>query len=254
MKHRFFIRSFDIIVSSIIIIIFSIPTIILVIFKLINDGNPLFFNSKRVGKDGNLFTVYKFRTMVDDRKFIQDFLSTIHRGGFEKIPINSEVYTKMGKFFERFQIVEILQLFNVLKGNMSIIGYRPLPLSHVIQLENELGSQMVAYRHSALPGITGISQIVGKTVLSNSERVKVENSYNKFVQSASAGKILLINSLIICETFFEIVFGKHLFLNYIKRQLHISRFPVTPHVESVNYYFTKEEIDSNSIIEANKAI
>lgn len=251
MKYRYLLRSYDVLLSLLILIIFSIPLLILAIIKLINDGNPLFFNSKRIGKSGHLFTVYKFRTMVDDRKSIQKFLSTIDSGGFEKIPLNAVIYTKTGRFFEKFQIVEILQLFNVLKGNMSIIGYRPLPFTHVSRLETELGTKMITFRHSILPGITGISQIVGKTTLSDLERVKVENSYNRFVQSSSAGRIIAINTLIIFETFLQIVSGKNLFINYLKKQLRIIRFPGINQSGVVNYYFPKEELDNHIILENN---
>ena len=241
MKHGILLRIYDILSGILILLIAAIPLLLLIIIKLIADGRPLFFNSKRIGKDRASITVYKFRTMVRNRQFIENYLMQIHSYGFEKIPLDAAVYTKMGRFLERFQIVELLQIINVLKGNMSIIGYRPLPLSHVLQLEEELGTEQIALRHSVLPGITGMSQIMGKTSLTNAERVEVENSYNRFIQTRSQPKIIIYNTLIIIETFLQIISKKVPLINFLKKKI-LHHTPLNSEIQKdSNYILLKEK-------------
>lgn len=218
-QRRVALRAYEIVLSLIILCIVFIPLCVFIVMKLAADGTPLFYNSKRIGKDRKSFTVYKFRSMVNDRNVIDHYLKSIKSYGFEKIPLDAVVYTKMGRFFEKFQIVEFLQIFNVLEGHMSLIGYRPLPISRVLQLEEELGAEKVSLRHSVKPGITGISQIVGKASLTNTERVNLENRYNILVESKSQAKVILINTLIILETIFQIFLKRHFFMDYINKEI-----------------------------------
>lgn len=224
MKNKPLLRLYDILLSLIILLVFFIPVLLLIIIKLIFDGFPLFYNSKRIGKNGIPFTVYKFRTMVDDKDFISNYLGKIKSYGFEQIPLTAEVYTKTGRFFEKYQIVELLQLFNVLEGNMSIIGYRPLPQSRVDQLNESVGVDKMEYRHSVLPGITGFSQIIGKTKMTNSERVEIENSYNLLIQSKPQIKVIFYNTLIIFETLVQIVIRRDIFIKLLKEKI-LSEIP-----------------------------
>src|SRR5688572_33262744 len=99
-------RSSEILLCLVILCIIAIPLLVLIIVKLIADGRPLFFYSQRIGKNGVPLTVYKFRTMVQNREFITNYLKQIESFGFEKIPLDAAVYTKMGRFFERYQVVE----------------------------------------------------------------------------------------------------------------------------------------------------
>ena len=214
-KKRTLLRTYDIILCLIIFCILVVPVSLLIVFKLAMDGFPLFYNSTRIGKNRKAFTVYKFRSMVNDRNVIDTYLSSIRSYGFEKIPLSAIVYTKIGRIFEKFQIVEVLQIFNVLEGNMSLIGYRPLPISRVMQLEEELGVKAIETRHSVKPGITGISQIVGKATLSNRDRVILENNYNLMVHNQPQLKVIYYNTLIIFETVGQIFFKRNFFIKSI---------------------------------------
>ena len=157
--------------------------------------------------------------MIDDQKFIKEYLKDQVSNGFEKLCIDCVLYTKTGRLFERYQIVEILQLFNVLRGEMSIIGYRPLPATHVQFLTNELGEEKMTLRHSVLPGITGLSQIYGKLSLSNSERVDIENSYNAYLLTQPQFKTIYLNTLIIAETAIQIFLRKNTLMPHINKIL-----------------------------------
>ena len=155
------------------------------LFKYAVDGSPLLYLSSRIGRRGRPFTVYKFRTMVDDPEFIQEQISRLGRSGFEAIPLDNPVYTRIGRIYERFQFVELPQLLNVLKGDMSLVGYRPLPQSHVADLERDFGQVHLAQRHTYAPGITGFAQLSDKSMLDNESRIKIEVAEAEFFASAT---------------------------------------------------------------------
>ena len=112
------------------------------------DGLPIFYISKRVGRGGKVFLMYKFRSMLElkDKKKISD----------------SKRLNKLGIFLRRTSLDELPQLFNVLKGDMSLVGPRALP----VDIE-KIPHRFKILRRSILPGITGLSQInyLGKRIL-----------------------------------------------------------------------------------------
>ena len=172
--------------------------IILSFFKLVLDGRPLFYNSERVGKNGISFRVFKFRTMVNDPEFIKNEIAKLGREGFEAIPLSNVVYTSAGRIFERFQLVEVPQLLNVLKGEMSLIGYRPLPVSHLKTLEKTIDPNLLTDRSMHTPGITGFAQLSGKFNLSNKERIQIEIAEGDFFEKE--------NKLIVFRVYFLLIF------------------------------------------------
>ncbi len=137
-------RLFDVIVSALAIIILSPIFIILVTIIIITDGLPIIYKQQRVGKNCKMFTMYKLRTMTN-RAVEKDIAD---------LGDNSRI-TKIGKFLRKTKLDEIPQLWNVLKGDMSIVGPRP-----------ELKSRLQYYTthwekvYSVRPGITGNSSIV----------------------------------------------------------------------------------------------
>lgn len=196
------------------------------LLKLLADGFPLFYLSKRIGRHGVPFTVYKFRTMVDDPQFIQDQIARLGRVGFEAIPLDNPVYTKAGRIYERLQLVELPQLLNILKGDMSLIGYRPLPKSHTTALGQVVGSGRVAQRHLGAPGITGFAQLSGKSMLNNQARLEIEIAEARF---------FVVNSWLTCvKAYFSILFST---LSYVAfgsserairlRNKYLFQFPVS---------------------------
>jgi lipopolysaccharide/colanic/teichoic acid biosynthesis glycosyltransferase len=210
------VRALDLVLTLILIPIALLVSAPFLILKVLCDGRPLFYNSRRVGRGGVEFTVYKFRTMVADSDFIRAELGKLGRKGFEVIPTSSPVYTRIGRIFERFQIVEFPQLMNVLKGDMSLLGYRPLPQTHCTQLEEELGPLMVEMRHRHKPGITGLTQLIGKSGLTNRERVAAEIAFSRFLYGPTRFHALAgLYVLVIVETLLAVVVKKHLFTRYI---------------------------------------
>lgn len=129
------------------------------------------------------------------------------RDGYLDIPIDCEVYTGIGKFLERSQIVEILQLYNVIFHGMSLIGNRPLPEENLQLLSVFPGWEM---RFSSPAGMTGITQIVGKQNLKPAHRLELEILYSKVYLT---GNILLCDLIIIWNTIRMILIGKSISRN-----------------------------------------
>jgi lipopolysaccharide/colanic/teichoic acid biosynthesis glycosyltransferase len=210
------IRLLDLAICLAALVVALVLAIPCAIIKFIVDGAPLFYVSQRVGLNGKVFSVYKFRTMVRDREFIAAEIARLGRTGFEVIPVDSPVYTKLGAIFEQWQLVELPQLINVLIGDMSLVGYRPLPQTHVAALEAQLGSHAMVLRHTVKPGITGLTQLIGKNTLTNEQRLKIEIMLGMFMSSPghSVDKIL-VYLLILLNTVTVVLFSNAVYFDFV---------------------------------------
>jgi sugar transferase EpsL len=153
-------RLFDIIISLILLILFS-PLIIiigcLVRWKL---GAPVFFKQMRPGLHGKPFYFYKFRTMTNQTDSNGRLLS------------DAERLTSVGLFLRKYSLDELLQLFNVLKGDLSLVGPRPLLMDYL-----PLYNAEQARRHEVKPGITGWAQVNGRNAISWEEKFVLDVWY-----------------------------------------------------------------------------
>lgn len=153
-------RLLDILIS-VIGLILLLPIIALIsigIFLFI--GSPVFFVQKRVGKDGKIFNMIKFRSMTNETNKLGELLD------------DSKRLTKTGKFLRSTSLDELPELINVLKGDMSLIGPRPLLVDYI-----DLYSDEEFRRHEVLPGITGLAQVTGRNLLTWEERFKLDVEY-----------------------------------------------------------------------------
>lgn len=166
-------RILDIFASSIGILLLS-PIIIVVSIALFiaNNGSP-FFVQKRPGKNARIFKIIKFKSMNDKKDEFGNLLP------------NEVRLTTAGKFIRKTSLDEIPQLFNVFKGDMSLVGPRPLKVDYL-----KLYSKEQLKRHNVKPGITGWAQINGRNAITHSEKFKLDLWYVNNRSFALDSKIL----------------------------------------------------------------
>lgn len=174
MYKRFFKRILDFFASLVALILFSPLIIILIILLLFaNNGKPFYFQ-KRPGKNEEIFTIIKFKTMRDPKNNESELINQEQR------------ITKIGAFIRKTSLDELLQLVNVLKGDMSLIGPRPLLIDYL-----PLYNEEQARRHLVKPGITGWAQVNGRTALSWEEKFAYDVWYVDNLSFYNDLKILL---------------------------------------------------------------
>ncbi|HJZ36354.1 MAG TPA: sugar transferase [Solirubrobacterales bacterium] len=166
-------RAMDIVVSAFVLAIVSPVLVVAALAILIDSGRPVFFRQRRAGKDGESFTMLKFRTMVADAEErlgeLID-LSKLDEPAF-KIPDDPRV-TRVGRYLRRTSIDELPQLINVLRGQMSLVGPRPEEEA-VVALYDERQRGRLAIK----PGLTGPMQVYGRSDLTFEERLAMERDY-----------------------------------------------------------------------------
>jgi len=174
-------RLFDITAASAALVCTS-PILITtpILIKATSKG-PVFFKQQRLGKDGDIFPIYKFRTMTDKSR---DFNNQVHS--------KDDEITRIGKVIRRLKIDELPQLFNVLIGDMSLVGPRPcLP-----SLKEEF-NQDAEKRLLVRPGLTGLAQVNGNIYLSWEERWQFDRKYVEEQSLSLDLKIILKTILIV---------------------------------------------------------
>lgn len=161
--YRLFIkRLLDIVISGVALIVLSPVYLILAILIRVKLGSPVIFHQERPGKDEKIFTLCKFRTMTDERDENGNLL-----------PDNVRL-TKFGKLLRSASLDELPELWNIFKGDMSLIGPRPLLVSYLPYYTEE-----EKLRHTVRPGLTGLAQVSGRNFLDWDNRLKKDVEYVK---------------------------------------------------------------------------
>lgn len=170
-QHRYLVwkRVLDVAISLIALVLLApIMLLIAVVIKLSSPKHPVLFKQFRIGRGYHVFCIYKFRTMHTNAP------KNIAKGELDNA---DKMITKLGKFLRRFSLDELPQLFNVLKGDMSLIGPRPL-----VYTERQIRTMRKEHHVYAIrPGITGIAQINGRDQVSVSEKVRMDAEYVRYV-------------------------------------------------------------------------
>lgn len=161
-------RLFDVTFALGFLILFAPVYLAIAIAIRIDSSGPIFYQQTRIGLHGNPFKVWKFRSMVQDADKLQAKLETMNQtkdGVLFKIKADPRI-TRVGNFIRRYSLDELPQIFNVLLGEMSLVGPRPLPLRDVEKFE-----QHYFIRQDVLPGITGMWQVSGRSDIDNFDDV-----------------------------------------------------------------------------------
>lgn len=175
MYRKFFKRFLDIIISLIFILCFWWLYIVIAILVRIKLGSPVLFKQDRPGLNEKIFKMYKFRTMTDEKDKDGNLLP------------DAERLTKFGKFLRSTSLDEIPEFFNILRGDMSLIGPRPLLVEYLnYYTENE------KKRHNVRPGISGWAQVNGRNSLSWEEKFKYDIEYVEKLSFLFDFKIVLL--------------------------------------------------------------
>lgn len=172
---KFFKRLIDFILSACAIIILGIPLLIVALLIKFKLGSPVLFKQRRPGKNGKIFEIYKFRTMTDARDAYGNLLP------------DNERLTDFGKLLRSTSIDELPEILNIFKGDMAIIGPRPL-LEEYLPLYNE----EQAHRHDVRPGLTGWAQINGRNTISWEDKFKYDVEYVRNISFMLDLKIFLL--------------------------------------------------------------
>lgn len=172
--RNYFKRAIDIVTSGSALLVLSVPLVAVTAWlHFANKGAGAFFFQERPGKDGKIFKVVKFKTMTDERD----------KDG--KLLPDAKRLTKVGRFVRSTSIDELPQLWNVLKGDMSLIGPRPLLVQYL-----PLYSKEQARRHEVRPGITGWAQCHGRNAISWQKKFELDVWYVDHISFTTDCKVI----------------------------------------------------------------
>ena len=175
MYRKYIKRVLDVSISASAIFVLTPVYIVLYFIVWKKMGRPVFFAQERPGKNGKIFKMYKFRTMTDDRDKDGNLLPDEKR------------LNKFGKLLRSTSLDELPELFNILKGDMSLVGPRPLLVSYL-----PLYNKKQRHRHDVRPGLTGLAQVNGRNSISWEERFDFDVQYVRELSFLLDVKIILM--------------------------------------------------------------
>uniref|UniRef100_UPI0035D8B275 sugar transferase n=1 Tax=Vagococcus fluvialis TaxID=2738 RepID=UPI0035D8B275 len=175
MYKLFFKRLLDIVISLFSLILLSPAFLITAVLIRTKLGSPIIFKQERPGKYNKVFSMYKFRTMTDEKDEFGNLLSDEIR------------LTKFGEFLRSTSLDELPELWNILKGDMSIVGPRPLLVQYL-----ELYNMEQIKRHNVRPGLTGLAQINGRNTISWQKKFEFDVEYVENISFVMDVKIIFL--------------------------------------------------------------
>lgn len=197
--YFFFKRLFDVSVSLLLLILLAPFFLLFSITALLISGRPIFYKQTRTGLNHEPFTIWKFRTMEQNKSgttfHIYKWRDGVPNDFIFQGPQEQKI-TKVGKFYRKFSIDELPQLINVLRGEMSLVGPRP-EIPEITRMYNRYQSD----RLQAKPGITGYAQVNGRSIINHGMKIEYDLYY---IQKKS----FLLDMKIIIKTIWVVTFGK----------------------------------------------
>lgn len=195
MYRHFFKRFFDILLSACALLVLSPVLLIVAVLVRLKLGSPIVFCQERPGKDEKIFKMYKFRSMTDERN-----------ADGELLPDEARL-TKFGRFLRSTSLDELPELWNILKGDMSIVGPRPLLVKY-LPLYNEEQRR----RHDVCPGLTGLSQASGDVDMTWERQFVLDVQYTENISFLLDMKIILLTVRRL------LVRNEHHYGNYVREE------------------------------------
>ena len=243
MYRKFIKRFLDFILSLIALIILSPILLIIYILVRIKLGKPAIFKQERPGKNEKIFTLYKFRTMTDEKDKDGNLLPDEKR------------LTKFGKILRSTSLDELPELVNILKGDMSIVGPRPLLVRYLPYYTEE-----ERHRHDVRPGLTGLAQIHGRNTTNWTDRFKYDVEYTHKITFLGDLKILFKTIMKVIKKE-DILVGKEQILLNLDEERKMNEIELKEFdIETVNKYkeeiklYLKDVLDENGISNDNNRI
>jgi undecaprenyl-phosphate galactose phosphotransferase len=169
-------RSFDVAVSGTMLLLAS-PIMLAIGLLVRSDGGPALYGHPRIGQKGKVFSCLKFRSMVTDGDAaLREYLAATPDAQAEweatrKLKFDPRI-TRIGRFLRKSSLDELPQLFNVLRGDMSLVGPRPIVKEEVVNYEKD-----ISHYYNVRPGITGLWQVSGRNDVTYAQRVKMDSWY-----------------------------------------------------------------------------
>lgn len=180
--ERFVKRPLDCLLSGVALIIFSPLIGILALLVRIKLGSPVIFKQERPGKFGKIFKLYKFRSMTDER------------GSNGELLPDAERLPSFGKKLRSTSLDELPELFNIFKGDMSIVGPRPLLVRYLPRY-----SERQQHRHDVRPGLTGLAQVKGRNEISWAKKIETDVQYVEHITFLEDVKIVFQTVLVVLK-------------------------------------------------------
>jgi lipopolysaccharide/colanic/teichoic acid biosynthesis glycosyltransferase len=187
-RYRYVKRGIDIVCSLMMIAVFAIPGLLIAAAIVATSSGPVFYRERRIGQNGRLFRIWKFRSMhrnAAQRAHIADSQpgTKVLEWRMHK-HLRDPRITQVGGFLRKWSLDELPQLFNVLAGDMSLIGPRP-----IVETETVLYGKLISVYLTSTPGLSGLWQVSGRSHIDYDKRAKLDA---KYVQSWSLGSDLMI--------------------------------------------------------------
>ena len=156
-------RALDLLISSAVLLVAGLPMLLIALAIRLEDGGPVFYRQERIGRDGRPFLLTKFRSMC---------VGAERKGAGILVEKNDSRITRVGRFIRKFSLDELPQVFDVLRGDMSIVGPRP-GLRYQAELYDDEQRRRLAVR----PGVTGWAQVNGRNAIPWPERIRLDIEY-----------------------------------------------------------------------------
>jgi lipopolysaccharide/colanic/teichoic acid biosynthesis glycosyltransferase len=188
-RYRYVKRAFDIVLALLMALVFLIPAILIALAIRLTSAYPVFYSEKRIGRNGVAFRIWKFRSMrphgVPHRSSAGHMEGIVLEWRMDKNGSDPRI-TRIGRFLRRWSLDEVPQLFNVLRGDMSLIGPRP-----VVKAETHLYKHLLPFYLAATPGLSGLWQVSGRSNLDYEARARLDATYVRTWSLKADFKILV---------------------------------------------------------------